>query len=114
MLPGVEHALPVMTTVASRNFVASDSSLGVFTVRLVIGQPYRVAENEWACSIALDGLYEHLWDQHGVDSFQALMQAQNLARTLLGDFVTNGGVLLNAPGGAPIVVDQLFSSGEMT
>ena len=103
-----------MPTVASRSLLANDATRGVFTIRLVIGQPYRVAENEWACSIALEGLYEHLWDQHGVDSFQALMLAQTLARTLLNDFVANGGVLLNAPGGPAVDVERLFSSGDMT
>lgn len=102
-----------MPTVASRTLVATDASRGMFSIHLVIGQPYRCAENEWACSIALDGLYEHLWDQHGVDSFQALMLAQNLAKTLLSDFVANGGLLLSAPGGTAVDVEHLFSSGEM-
>jgi hypothetical protein len=101
-----------MPVVASRNLVAFDTGRGEFPVRLAIGQPYRCAENDWACSVALDGLYEHLWDQHGFDSFQALMMAQNLARTLLNDFIEQGGRLLDAPGGASVDLARLFALGE--
>ncbi|MEP7314306.1 MAG: hypothetical protein ABI859_17105 [Pseudomonadota bacterium] len=100
-----------MTTVASRLLTVVDSTRGEFSVRLVIGQPYRVAENEWACPVALEGLYEHLWDQHGLDSFQALMVAQNLARTLLNDFIEQGGRLLEGPGGLSLDVERLFTVG---
>jgi hypothetical protein len=98
-----------MPIIASCNLVAVDPSRGEFAVRLAIGQPYRCAENDWACAIALDGLFEYLWDQHGVDSFQALMAAQSFARTLLGDFIAQGGRLLDGPGGAPLDVEALFS-----
>lgn len=103
-----------MPIVASRNLVAMDATRGTFQVRLAIGQPYRCAENDWACSIELEGLYEHLWDQHGADSFQALMMAQDLARTLLVGFIEEGGHLLDAPGGTPLTVEQLFSPGAVS
>jgi hypothetical protein len=48
---------------------------------------------------------------HGNDSFQALMLAQNLAKTLLNAFVEDGGRLVHAPGGAEIDVQRLFTSG---
>jgi hypothetical protein len=98
-----------MPEIASRNLVAVDAARGEFMVRLAIGQPYRCAENDWACSIALDGLHEYLWDQHGVDSFQALMAAQAFARSLLAEFVEQGGRLLDTPVRTPVNVAQLFS-----
>jgi hypothetical protein len=100
-----------MTTVASRNLVAVHPDKGELPVHIDIGMPYKCGPNEWACPVALDGLYDNLRDQHGADSFQSLMLAQNLARTLLNDFVEKGGRLLDAPGGASVNVELLFSSG---
>ena len=100
-----------MATLASRTLVAIDSSRRQFNVQLEIGTPYRCAENDWACAVAIDGLFQYLWDQHGVDAFQALIVAQTYARTLLTDFVAQGGQLLNVVDGAPLDVDQLFTQG---
>ena len=100
-----------MVALASRTLVAIDGSLRRFNVRLEIGTPYRCAENDWACAVALDGLFQYLWDQHGVDSFQALIVAQTYARTLLTDFVAQGGQLLHVADDAPLDVDQLFTQG---
>lgn len=102
-----------MPIVASRNLGARDPGRGQFSIRIEIGQPYRCAENDWACSIALDGLYEHLFDQHGTDSFHALMLTLNLARTLLNDFVREGGQLFDVPAGTQVDVDSLFATGEV-
>jgi hypothetical protein len=49
----------------------------------------------------------------GVDAFQALMLAQQLARTLLAAFIERGGMLLDAPGGRAVSVQSLFDSGLM-
>jgi len=100
-----------MAVLASRTLAAIDASRRQFNVRLEIGTPYRCAENDWACAVALDGLFEYLWDQHGVDSFQALMVAQTYARTLLADFISAGGQLLHVVDGTPIDVDRLFTEG---
>ena len=100
-----------MAALASRTLVAIDSSYRRFNVRLEIGMPYRCAENDWACAVALDGLFDYLWDQHGVDSFQALIVAQTYARSLLTDFVARGGQLLHVVDDAPLDVDQLFTQG---
>jgi hypothetical protein len=104
-----------MNFVASRNLVVVDPARGELRVCISIGLPYQCGQDEWACPVALDGLYEKLRDQHGADSFQSsLMLAQNLARTLLTDFVEKGGTLLDAPGGATITVERLFTSGVMS
>ncbi|MEO7774941.1 MAG: hypothetical protein ABIT36_06615 [Steroidobacteraceae bacterium] len=103
-----------MPIIASRNLVAMDVGRDQFPVRLAIGLPYRCAENDWACAIELDGLYKHLWDQHGVDSFQALMMAQHLAKSLLTEFIKEGGQLFDVPAGVPLNVEKLFLTGEAT
>lgn len=89
--------------------VAPDGVEGTIIIR--IGKPYQCTTGEWACPIALDGLYPNLRDQHGEDSFQALLLAQNLARSLLNDFLEKGGVLLDEPKGNQIAIERLFSIG---
>jgi|SRR5581483_12229381 len=59
-------------------------------VTLRIGQPYQQEDGSWACPIQLKGLFEGLSDVYGEDSFQSLMLAQNLARTLLNAFAEKG------------------------
>jgi hypothetical protein len=103
-----------MTIVASRSLVAVHPVKGDLAVRIEIGMPYKFGPNEWACPVSLHGLYDDLRDQHGEDSFQSLMLAQNLARMLLGDFVEKGGKLLDAPGGASVSVERLFSTGVLS
>ena len=79
--------------IASRELFAEDASRGQFSIRVCVGHPYQVSTDEWACPVALEGLYSRLSDQHGVDAFQSLMLAQRLARTLLLGFVEDGGTL---------------------
>ena len=100
-----------MTIVASRTLVAVHPDKGELPVRIEIGMPYEFGPEEWACPVALHGLYDNLRDQHGADSFQSLMLAQNLAKMLLSDFIEKGGRLLDAPGGAAVSVERLFASG---
>jgi hypothetical protein len=66
--------------------VATTSLLGEqngsrFEIVIEIGQPYRCSDSpeEWACPIALRGLYAELRDMHGGDAFQALCLAVRLA-----------------------------------
>jgi hypothetical protein len=103
-----------MTTVASRTLVAVHPQNGELSVRIAIGMPYEYGPDEWACPVALDGLYDKLRDQHGADSFQSLMLAQNLAKMLLTDFVEKGWKLLDAPGGASVSIERLFASGVLS
>jgi hypothetical protein len=64
--------------------------------------------------VALHGLHSKLRDQHGANSFQALMLAQNLAQMLLVSFVEDGGQLLDAPEGRPVDVAALFQKGLLS
>jgi hypothetical protein len=61
--------------------------------------------------VRLDGLYDRLPDQHAADSFQALVLAQNLLRSLLSGFAQDGGQLFDGPGGTPVNIEQLFRTG---
>jgi hypothetical protein len=97
--------------IATRELTAVRAQQGEFPVRVAIGQPYRVAAGEWACAVKLDGLYGGLSDQHAADSFQALMLAQNLLRSLLARFVHDGGQLFDSPGGSLVSVEELFRTG---
>jgi hypothetical protein len=100
--------------IATRELTASHPEQGEFAVGVYIGKPYCISDDEWACPVALPGLQSILSDQHGVDSFQALMLAQNLACTLLTYFVEDGGQLLDAPGGSPVDVRALFQKGILS
>jgi len=79
-------------------------------VNLCIGQPYQKEDGSWACPIQLKGLFEDLSDVSGEDSFQALMLAQNLARTLL-NALTEKGWNVYSYAGKEVDVDTLFQVG---
>lgn len=72
-----------------------------FEIAIDIGQPYRCGDSpeEWACPVALRGLYDRLHDAHGNDALQALCLAISLALDLLSAFKDEGGKLLYADGG---------------
>ena len=59
-------------------------------VKLSIGLPYKNDDISWSCPVTLEGLHDKVHDIVGADSFQALMLAQNLARTLLLNVVDKG------------------------
>jgi len=100
-----------MIEIASRKLWAECPKRGGFEITLQLGAPYRASLVDWACPIAVVGLYESLADQHGVDSWQALVLAMSLAQTLLQSFVDDGGSLLESPGGESIDIKSLFQSG---
>jgi hypothetical protein len=74
--------------IAMRELAASHPERGDFTVSVCIGQPRCTGVDEWECAVGLPALHSSLRGQQGVNAFQALMLAQNLARTLLLDFVS--------------------------
>jgi hypothetical protein len=97
--------------IAQRRICASHPGRGDFEIDVQIGHPYEVSPDEWACPIQLVGLYSKLADQHGVDSFQTLMLAQHLARTLLSGFIEDGGTLRDSPGCKPVDIQSMFTAG---
>ena len=56
--------------IATRELLAEDASRGQFTIRVCVGHPYEISADEWACPVALEGLYPRLRDQHGIDALQ--------------------------------------------
>jgi hypothetical protein len=96
------------TTIATRRLTGISPERGELKIEIRIGQPYCTIEGDWACPVAVEGLYPRLADQLGVDSFQALMVAQNFARYLLRDFVAKGGILKGEDGSSDIDVTRLF------
>lgn len=88
--------------VAERKLFASTADGHTFEIHLAVGKPYPVSEDEWACSVLLEGLHSNLRDQHGVDSWQALQLAYQLVVRLLTYFVQDGGQLFWEQGGEPI------------
>src|ERR1700722_575519 len=81
-------------TVAGITIDAVSPGGKAFSIELSIGTPYRCETGEWACPVALRGLYDQLPDTRGNDSFQALCMAVGLAQNVLHGFRENGGKLL--------------------
>ena len=98
--------------IATRDLTGIDSSGREFSIKLGIGAPYRIDGGDWACPMALEGLHS-LKERGivGVDSFQALMLAQRLAKQLLESHIEKGGQILDGPGGASVSLERIFSSG---
>lgn len=95
--------------IATREFRASHPGRGEFTITLRIGAPYR-SDDDWACAVALEGLIDNLKPQHGVDSWQALVLAVYLARTVLARFVEAGGKIFDL-NNQVADLDRLFTAG---
>jgi hypothetical protein len=88
--------------VASVSIDAISPKGEAFVIEMAVGAPYRCETGEWACPIALGGLYDRLADIHGEDSFQALCLAIRLAQDLLWDFREKGGKLLSGTEDFPL------------
>jgi hypothetical protein len=77
-------------SIAERKVILEKEGQNDSVVTIRIGAPYRVDDVQWSCPVALEGLYERLADISGVDSFQCLMLAQKVIRTLLEGVVEEG------------------------
>ena len=98
--------------IATRELTGIDSSGREFSIKLGIGAPYRIDGGDWACP--LEGLHSlRSRGIVGVDSFQALMLAQRLAKQLLKSHVEKGGQILDGPAGAPVSLERIFNSGSL-
>ena len=98
------------TYIAEKILFLKNTDEEVKKVNLSIGQPYQKGDGSWACPIQLKGLFENLSDVSGEDSFQALMLAQNLARTLLNALAEKGWNVYSQ-GDKEVDVDTLFQVG---
>jgi len=101
-----------LTFIATRELTGIDATGREFPIKLAIGAPYQEG-TDWRCPVLLEGFLSIQPRLVGVDSFQALMLAQRLARQYLTSFVEErGGRLLDAPGGSTVYVDALFGIGR--
>ncbi|MFZ0929652.1 MAG: hypothetical protein WAN11_13690 [Syntrophobacteraceae bacterium] len=81
------------------------------TVTLRLGKPYKSSDVDWACPVALDGIYKRLADQHGIDSFKALMLAQSLLRQLMAEVIEDGGCFRLIEDDSVVDLEALFARG---
>ncbi len=81
-------------TIAKLTIDARSAEGQTFVIELQVGTPYQPETGEWACPVALNGLYEQLREICGDNSFQAICLAIRLAQEMLTDFREKGGKLL--------------------
>lgn len=94
--------------IAERIVYAVSKSGHGFQIRLMVGRPYQEGAGNWACRVALDGFHERLPDVRGENSWQALILAIRLAKTLLGFFIEDGGRLYWEADGEEMSLNDLF------
>ena len=97
--------------IAERNLVCVRPSGERFDVRLRVGKPYRVDSVSWACPVEATGLFKHLADIHGVDSFHSLMLGQGLLRKLVGAEIESGSQFFSNGSNEPVTIGELFGEG---
>jgi hypothetical protein len=97
--------------IAGRDLYAVAADGRGFEVKLGVGQPYRITDDERACAAQLSGFHENLSHVHGIDSWQALQLAQQLAARLLGYFIQDGGRLFWEKDGEQVQLTELFANG---
>ena len=81
--------------IASVSFIWVDASGAQLPVEGVVGKPYRVGEDQWACAYVLEGAIEQGPEIIGVDSIQALSLALYGLYHDLIRLLDDGGRLLN-------------------
>jgi hypothetical protein len=96
------------TAIASRKLLATDKNGHEFELTVAVGEPYQISESEWACPASIEGLHGRFPDMHGVDSWQAMQLAYQIAAQTLVDFVDNGGRLFGFEEREPVTPRQLF------
>jgi len=100
-----------MEVIAERQLMCEMPGRERTEVTLRIGKPYQSSDVDWACPVALEGLYTTLADQHGIDSFQALMLAQSLLRQLMAGVIEDGGCFRFVDNDAVVDLEVLFARG---
>jgi|ERR1700733_6394133 hypothetical protein len=106
-----ENSASAESFIATRELTGVDSTGREFQIKLAIGSPYQEGM-DWRCPVLLEGFLSIQPRLVGVDSFQALMLAQRLARQYLTAFVEErGGRLLDCPSGGDVSIDALFNGG---
>jgi hypothetical protein len=80
----LEVSVEALDTLVTRELIVEREDRSRQPIVVRIGKPYWVSENvEAACPLQIDGLYSKLADVRGVDLYQAVQLAMQLAETLL-------------------------------
>jgi hypothetical protein len=77
-------------TIAETTFLLREPSGKTRRVHIRLGCPYKISEEEAACPVALDGLYEEPCDIRGANTFQALALALGFVRRTIIDWTEKG------------------------
>ena len=94
--------------IAERVLVCERADGKRFRVTIRIGKPYRASDVDWACPVEAEGLFDRLADIHGIDSFQALVLAQGLLRTLMRGEIEGGSTFWWADTHEQLDVEAMF------
>jgi hypothetical protein len=81
--------------VATVSFIWTDAKGAEAPVTGIVGKPYQISDEAWACPYVLEGAYEQGPDISGVDSVQALSLALYGLYHDLIRLLDDGGRLLN-------------------
>jgi Domain of unknown function (DUF6968) len=81
--------------IANVSFIWIDAEGAQLPVQAVVGKPYQVGEDRWACPYVLEGAFEQGPDIVGVDSIQALSLALYGLYHDLIRLLSDGGRLLH-------------------
>lgn len=111
-MPQRSEAMSERETIAHRKIYAVDKDGRGFEIELMIGKPYAISPEEWACPAALIGLHGVFPDLRGVDSWQALTGAHRLLKFLITCFVEDGRKLFWKEHGDELTVDELFGGPQ--
>ena len=98
-----------MSNVITTDLLCLDAQGDRRDVVVEIDRPYKTPERDWACPVAIRGMYDNLADIHGEDSLQALCLAASLVRTLLTAFVSDGGKIFSPDSESEYDLDAVFS-----
>ena len=79
--------------IASTSLTAVEADGERFQLTIELHEPYLDADGVWRCAPSMRPLWDRLRHAAGEDSFQALCLAIALVRTLLENFVEEGGSL---------------------
>ncbi len=97
-----------MSNVITTELLCLDANGDRREVVVEIDRPYETPERDWACPVAIRGMYDNLADIHGEDSLQALCLAASLVRTLLAGFVSDGGKIFFPDSDSEYELDAVF------
>ncbi|MEA1080265.1 DUF6968 family protein [Marinobacter qingdaonensis] len=98
-----------MEYIAQRHLEAVKPSGERTEVVVAVGVPQKDEGNDsWACPVLMKGLHENLAAMHGIDSWQALKEAQKLVLSILVQFIEDGGKLYIFGEEAEVTLSEIY------